>query len=184
QIFIESPIPNPTAMFRRDAIDQLGGYRDPEWPEDYDLYLRADQAGMKLAKTGGVYLRWREHDRRLTRTDVRYSRSRFQQAKAHYLAAGRLPERPFLIWGGGPSGAEMFDLLLDCGRAAEGFLDVHPRRIGGNKRGLPVYHVDEALGGHDHFILVAVGARNVRGEIRQFLEHGRRREGRDFLFVA
>ena len=34
ELFIESPIPNPTAMFRRDAIDRLGGYREPDWPED------------------------------------------------------------------------------------------------------------------------------------------------------
>ena len=30
ELFIESPIPNPTAMFRREAILRLGGYRDPD----------------------------------------------------------------------------------------------------------------------------------------------------------
>ena len=37
ELFIESPIPNPTAVFRRAAIAKLGGYQDPDWPEDYDL---------------------------------------------------------------------------------------------------------------------------------------------------
>lgn len=42
QIFIESPMPNPGAAFRRPALEQLGSYREMPWPEDYDLYLRAE----------------------------------------------------------------------------------------------------------------------------------------------
>ena len=34
-----------------------------EWPEDYDLYLRADAAGMKMGKPEAILLRWREHER-------------------------------------------------------------------------------------------------------------------------
>lgn len=184
QLFIESPIPNPSVLFRRSAIDRLGGYRETPWPEDYDLFLRADQAGMKMAKTRDVLLHWREHDGRLTHLDQRYSRARFQQAKAYYLASGRLPEREFLIWGAGPTGAQMFDLLKDCGRIAEGFVEVHPRRIGGRKRGVPVYHYEDALQRDERFLLVAVGARNARDEIRQCLDEAARREGRDYLFVA
>lgn len=184
QMFIESPIPNPTAMFRRQVIDDLGGYSDTSWPEDYDLFLRADKAGVKMAKTDEVLLRWREHDARLTKTDERYARTRFQQAKAYFLSAGRLGDQPFLIWGGGPSGAEFYDLLLANGRKAEGFLDVHPRRIGGLKRGQPVMHFEQLPGYPGHFILIAVGSRKVRTEIRAFLNGHGRREGSDYLFVA
>ena len=71
ELYIESPIPNPTALFRREAIDRLGGYGDPDWPEDYDLFLRADAAGIRMGKPARTLLNWREHDRRLTRTDPR-----------------------------------------------------------------------------------------------------------------
>ena len=37
--FVESPLSHPTVMFRREAILGLGGYRDLDWPEDYDLWL-------------------------------------------------------------------------------------------------------------------------------------------------
>mgnify|MGYP002830361699 CR=1 FL=1 len=37
---MESPIPHPSAMFLKSAIDEIGGYQDHGWPEDYDLWLR------------------------------------------------------------------------------------------------------------------------------------------------
>ena len=140
ELFIESPIPNPTALFRREALDWLGGYGDPEWPEDYDLFLRADTCGMRMGKPDDILLRWRDHDGRLTRTNPRYGLERFQAAKAHYLARGRLRSAgPVVIWGAGPTGRLTHDLLRGEGVPVSGFLEVHPRRIGGQKRGLPVW---------------------------------------------
>jgi glycosyltransferase involved in cell wall biosynthesis len=185
QLFIESPIPNPSALFRRDALLRLGGYSDPAWPEDYDLFLRADGLGLKMGKPEGVLLRWREHPGRLTRRDGRYSLERFQQAKAHYLCRDRLDgERPIMIWGAGPSGRLMHDLLAAEGAEIEGFLDVHPRRIGGHKRGLPVWSIDAPNPVEQSFVVVAVGAADARPKIRRHLRALGRAEGTDFLFVA
>lgn len=184
-LFIESPIPNPTAMFRRDALLRLGGYLDPAWPEDYDLYLRVDEAGLKMGKPQPILYRWREHEGRLTRTDTRYHPRRFQQAKAHYLARYRLQDKgPVVIWGAGPGGRLMHDLLQQEGVKAQGFLDVHPRRIGGRKRDLPVWSIDEIDRLEDHFTLVAVGAAGVHPEIRDFMQTHGRVEGEHYLFVA
>jgi len=116
ELFIESPIPNPTAMFRREAVQRLGGYGDPDWPEDYDLFLRADALGMRMGKPEPILLRWREHPNRLTRNDERYELARFQAAKAHFLCKHRLPGKgPVVLWGAGPSGRLMHDLLLGEG---------------------------------------------------------------------
>jgi cellulose synthase/poly-beta-1,6-N-acetylglucosamine synthase-like glycosyltransferase len=185
EIFIESPIPNPTAMFRSEAIRRLGGFQDPDWAEDYDLYLRADALGMKMGKPQGCLLRWREHPDRLTRTDARYSQQRFQAAKAHFLACSRLPAgRPIIIWGAGPGGRLMHDLLQTEDIAIKGFLEIHPRRIGGQKRGLPVWPLDEVGRLGQAFFLVAVGAAGVRPEIRAFMRKHMKIEGEDYLFVA
>lgn len=183
-LFIESPVPNPTALFRRASLERLGGYRDGEWPEDYDLYLRADRLGMRMGKPAETVLRWRDHSSRLTRSDARYGRRRFQQAKAHFLVHGRLPDQPIIIWGAGPTGRTMHDLLVAEGASVEGFIEVHPRRVGGVKRGKPVWSPAAAAEPHGCMVLVAVGARGARAEIRAFLERHRRREGSDFLFVA
>lgn len=185
ELFIESPIPNPTAFFRREALEELGGFSNPEWPEDYDLYLRADASGMKMGKPEEVLLRWREHDNRLTRTDPRYGLEKFQEAKLHYLAASRLTrETPLLIWGAGPTGAMTHDLLQAEGVEVSGFLEIHPRRIGGSKRDLPVYALGHLHDDRESFVLVAVGSAGAKEKIRAFMSGVGRIEGEDFLFVA
>ncbi len=184
QIFIESPLPNPGVMFRRAVLQQLRGYRKNEWPEDYDLFLRADAAGMQMGKPEPVLLRWREHENRLTHTDAIYKREQFMRAKTHYLVRHRLKGQHVIIWGAGPTGRLMFDLITAEGGEVEGFIEVHPRRIGGQKRGKPVWPMDkvESLGAA--MLLVAVGAAGAREEIAAFLQAHNKVEGQDYLFVA
>ena len=183
QIFIESPLPNPGLMFRRARLHQLGGYRDNGWPEDYDLLLRADAAGMRMGKPDPVLLRWREHDMRLTHTDSLYKRERFMQAKTHFLVHHRLNEREVVIWGAGPTGSQIHDLLIAEGAKVAGFIEVHPRRIGGQKRGLPVWSIDKTKSLGAEMLLVAVGAAGARKEITAHLDLHGKKEGRDYLFV-
>jgi len=182
-IFTESPIPNPTAVFRRPVLERLGGYGDTPWPEDYDLFLRANEAGIRMGKPARVVLRWRDHAGRLTRSDPRYALEQFQRAKAHYLARMGLPGDRLLIWGAGPTGRQLHDLLAERGMAVDGFVDVHPRRIGGLKRGKPVHALPLAAG-DGVFVLVAVGARNARAKIRAWFDRHGRCEGQDYLFAA
>jgi len=184
QIFIESPLPNPGLMFRRAALQRLGGYRNNHWPEDYDLLLRADADHMRMGKPESVLLRWREHETRLTHTDALYDRENFMRAKSHFLVHHRLEKRPVVIWGAGPSGRLMFDLLSVEGAEIEGFIEVHPRRIGGQKRGLPVWAMDKVGDLGDSMLLVAVGAAGAREEIACYLQKHRKLPGRDYLFVA
>jgi GT2 family glycosyltransferase len=184
QIFIESPMPNPGTMFRRSALESLGGYRDLDWPEDYDLFLRADAAGMQMGKPEPVLLRWREHAARLTHNNDIYRREQFQTAKVHFLVNHRLNGQPMIIWGAGPTGRLTHDLIKAEGGVVDGFIEVHPRRIGGQKRGLPVWSVDKCKQADLPMVLVAVGAAGAREEISGFMaEHGKT-EGEDYLFVA
>jgi len=184
QMFVESPMPNPGSMFRRAALERLGGYREVDWPEDYDLYLRADAGGMKMGKPGEVLLHWREHTERLTHTDPLYSRQQFMSAKAHFLVHHRVRGRKVIIWGAGPTGRLMHDLIIAEGGVVEGFLEVHPRRIGGQKRGLPVWAIDKMAQANLPMVLVAVGAAGARKEIGSFMLKHSKAEGRDYLFVA
>ena len=184
QIFIESPLPNPGLMFRQGAIQQLGGYRNNQWPEDYDLLLRADAEGMKIGKPEPVLLRWREHEARLTHTDPLYQRKKFMQAKSHFLVHERLQGRSVVIWGAGPTGRLMFDLITAEGGNVEGFIEVHPRRIGGQKRGMPVWSIDKVDSLGESMLLVAVGAAGAREEITVYLLEHNKLPGQDYLFVA
>jgi hypothetical protein len=184
QIFVESPMPNPGSMFRRAAMEQLGGYREMQWPEDYDLYLRADAEGLQMGKPGDILLQWREHPHRLTHTDPLYERKQFMCAKAHFLVHHRLQGQKVLIWGAGPTGRLMHDLIIAEGGVVEGFLEVHPRRIGGQKRGLPVWPIEKMAEQGLPMVLVAVGAAGAREEINSFMLEHTKVAGRDYLFIA
>ena len=78
----------------------------------------------------------------------------------------------------------MFDLLTAEGGKIEGFIEVHPRRIGGQKRGLPVWPVDKVDSLGNSMLLVAVGAAGARKEIETYLHGHNKIPGRDYLFVA
>ena len=89
-----------------------------------------------------------------------------------------------IIWGAGPTGRQMHDLIIKEGGSVEGFIEVHPRRIGGQKRGLPVWAMDKVQNMNDSMLLVAVGAAGARQEIFNYLTLHNKTEGQDYLFVA
>lgn len=189
EIFIESPIPNPTAFFRRETYELLNGYQDPEWAEDYDMWLRAHALGIKMGKPDGVILHWRDHDQRLTHCDSRYDNKLFMKAKSYYLAHSHhhLKHRKAIIWGTGPTGVYIFDILSEHNVEIEAFIEVNPRRVGGVKRGIPVIHYSEITQftyNNSALIIGAVGARGARAEMRRALLDMGKEEGTDFLFAA
>ncbi len=85
-LFVEAPLCHPSVCIRRDALEQVGGFRDLHWPEDYDLWMRLDAAGWGLAKIDTPVLRWRHREGRLTFSDERYSLERQRALKAAFLA--------------------------------------------------------------------------------------------------
>ena len=129
-------------------------------------------------------MRWREHEKRLTHTDVLYKREQFMRANTHFLVHHRLKGQSVIIWGAGPTGRLIHDLLIDEGAVVEGFIEVHPRRIGGQKRGLPVWSMDKIEEQGSAMLLVAVGAAGAREEIAAFVQKHNKIEGQDYLFVA
>lgn len=188
ELFIESPIPNPTAFFRRECYESLNGYQDPEWAEDYDMWLRAHALGIKMGKPKGILLHWREHKNRLTHCDSRYDNKLFLKAKAYYLSRSHhLADRKAIIWGTGPIGVYLYDCLKEQKIEVEAFIDVNLRRVGGLKRGVPVLHYSELSQytlSNNALIIGAVGARGARVKIRKALLEMGKIEGSDFLFAT
>ncbi len=188
-VFVESPLPHPSAMIRRSWLERMGGYQDRGWPEDYDLWLRMHLAGARFAKVPEVLLDWREHENRATRTDSRYSVENFLRAKAHYLMKGPLRDRDAVImWGAGQMGARLSKHLLRQGTPVVAFLEVDPEKIGRRKRGVPVESVEDLDARWSQYeqpaLLMAVRSARVRQEMRAYLPEQGLREGQDWWVVA
>lgn len=189
EIFIESPLANPSTAFRKSWIDQVGGYQDHGWPEDYDLWLRLYLAGAQFAKIPRVLLEWREHPERLTHQDSRYSVENFLRAKAHYLAKGPARDRDAVfIWGAGMTGRRLSKHLVREGLSLTAFIDVDPKKIGSTRRGKPIISQDDLLSLWKQYqnpiLLAAVRARKARPLIRENLKKMNLIEGKDWWAAA
>jgi glycosyltransferase involved in cell wall biosynthesis len=189
EVFVESPMAHPSVMMRKEWLEEVGGYEERGWPEDYDLWLRLFLAGALLAKVPERLLWWREHPRRLTRTDSRYSVENFLRAKAWYLARGPLLGRDAVIlWGAGMMGRRLAKHLAREGVPLAAFVDIDPKKIGRSRRGFPILAPSELLAWWQQnarpALLAAVGSRGARELIRKRLLEMGLQEGRDWWAVA
>jgi glycosyltransferase involved in cell wall biosynthesis len=186
-LFVESPLAHPSVTMRRTAFEEVGGYRELDGPEDYDLWLRLAAAGWRLAKVPAVLLEWRDHPRRLTRTDPRYRPEAFLRLKAHHLARGPLarnPGRPVWIWGAGRYGRQLGRALEAEGIRLEAFVDIDPKKIGRRRRGRPVLAPRSLLDAPDALVLAAVPVPGARALIRGQLTRMGFVEGVDYWCCA
>jgi glycosyltransferase involved in cell wall biosynthesis len=184
-IFVESPLVHPSVTARAGLLRALGGYRDPDGPEDYDLWLRALASGAHFAKTPEVLLDWRDRPERLTRTDPRYGLARFRERKLEALLELLLPEgRSVVVWGAGPIGKEWARSLAGKGRRVAAFVDVDPRKIGQTIHGAPVVSVGAVAGLAPALHLAAVGDPDARRRIRRAAAELGLADGRDLVAVA
>ncbi|AOS43465.1 Putative glycosyltransferase EpsE [Lacunisphaera limnophila] len=186
--FVESPLAHPSVMFRREVVERHGGYRDGDWPEDYELWLRWLEAGVAMAKVPRELLTWHDPAGRLSRTDPRYGPEAFFRVKAGYVAreVGRLrgPDPEVWIWGAGRPTRKRAAMLTEHGVRIVGYVDIDPRKTGNRVGGVPVIGPEALPPPGSIFVLGYVGKRGARETTRAALTQRGYREGRDFLMGA
>jgi GT2 family glycosyltransferase len=184
-VFIECPLPHPTIVVRREALQAAGGYRDRGWPEDYDLVLRLWARGARFRNVEHVVLRWREHGDRASRTNHAYTLDAFVRCKVEHLRATLLRGTArVVIWGAGPVGKAFARELLRRGTEIAAFVDVDPRKIGHEIAGAPVVAVEDAPRFADAFAIGAVSGVEGRSRVRELAADQGRSDGINFVAVA
>ena len=186
-IYRESPFAHPSVTYRKADVVKLSGYRDGHFPEDYDLWLRMFQSGMRMAKLPTVLLDWRESPGRLSRTDPRYAQQEFDQLRAHYLAVDpRLQTgRPIAVWGAGRKTRLRCRPLQERGFTPVAWIDIDPAKIGNKILQIPVVAPDWLQHREPRpLVLVYVRNHGAHEQIAAFLENSAYRRGRDYLFIG
>ncbi len=187
EVYVECPITHPSAMFRRTAVIAAGGYRDGDFPEDYELWLRLTARGCRMAKIDRCLLHWRQRDDSLSRRDPRYSRDAFDRLRARYLARDwRLRSgRPLVFWGAGRRTRRRARHFVALGFAPCAWVDVDPRKIGNRIHDVPVV-APEWLDGRQPrpFVLAWVASHGARGRIGAALTAMGYGRGVDYLAVG
>jgi glycosyltransferase involved in cell wall biosynthesis len=184
EILVECPLIHPAVMARAEAVEEAGGYRLTDMPEDYELWLRLAERGGRLANLERDVVWIRDHGGRLTRTDPRYSLAAFRRARMQWARNCLLkPGQRVVVWGGGRTGRPWIRWLIEQKVDLCAVLDLKP---GGTRQGVPVLPTEDVSVLDFDLLLVAVGARGARGLIRGILAERRPEllEGRDWWAVA
>lgn len=182
--FIESPVINPSAMWRKSVENALGGYVHGDFPEDYDMWLRWIDAGVKIGKIPEPILQWNDSSNRLTRTDKRYCTTAFYQTKASYLAKSLKRINPYYpyvyVWGASRIMRKRADFLTSHAIKIQAYIDISQKR---QFKGNLLFYKD-IPSPNDAFILVFVPQTDLKIQILSFLQSKGYVEGINFLFVS
>lgn len=161
-LLVESPLFHPAVTLRASALAAVGGWRQGDLPEDYDLWLRLRAAGFGLSNVDALVVRLEDRPGRLTRADPRYRRAAFTRLKQEHLAS---PRRRLAIWGAGRTGRPW----LSWAQARHELVAVIDAYARGQRQGLSIAPPEALVGLPLDLLLVAVGARGARDEIRAAL---------------
>jgi glycosyltransferase involved in cell wall biosynthesis len=184
-VWVECPVAHPTFFLRADVLDEVGGYRDMGWPEDYDLVLRLHRAGVRCRNVPSRLLRWWDDPHRLSRTADAYTPDAFRRCKVHHLERSLLRDRPgAVIWGAGPTGKAFSRALREAGTPVLAFVDVDPRKISQEIHGAPVVRAQDAAAFADALHLGLVGRQGGRAAVRRAAAAVGLREGDAFVAAA
>ena len=201
--FVEAPFAHPSVMFRRQLVEDHGEYREGDFPEDYELWLRWLDADVKMAKVPQALLVWHDLPDRLSRKDSRYSPEAFFRLKAYWLAewlqraesdrrmkaryeggTDAVAPRKIYIWGAGRTTRQRAAELEKYGIIPTGYIDVDEKKSGKKVAGRPVLPSKELPDPEESLVLVYVATRGARDLIRADLQQRGWVEGRNFLICA
>lgn len=185
--FVDAPVAHPSVMFRRECVEAHGGYREGPFPEDYELWLRWLEAGVRFEKVPRELLVWNDAAGRLSRHDPRYSVEAFQEARAVYLV--REVERcsrgrAVWVWGAGRVTRRRLERLVAAGLRVTGFIDVDSKKWGRHRDGRWVVGPHAVPSPRDAVVVAQVGKIGAWEVIRGHLGRAGYCEAEDFWMAA
>ncbi len=182
--FVESPIINPTVMWRKNISLIHGSYQEGPFPEDYELWLRWLEKGVKFHKINEPVIRWHDSDSRLTRTHSKYSDEAFFKIKTLYLAKWLQTHNQFhpkvMVWGASSISRKRAKLLKIHGIEIAGYIDISRKR----KLDAEIIHYENIPLPDEVFVLVYLKEEKMRSETMKFLEKKGFEEGINYLLVS
>lgn len=182
--FVEMPIINPSTLWRKSISDRLGAYRNGNFPEDYEMWLRWMDEGVKVGKLNKPMLRWHDSENRLTRTDEKYSKEAFHRVRVKFLAKHLEKHNPFhpevWVWGAARQTRRMAEMMKAEGVSIRKYIDV----ITSKQIHEPVLHYSEVPKAGNCFILVYTKTPSARKKIIFFLNFLNYHLGANYLLVG
>lgn len=114
KIYRECTVASGNWLMRRADLEQCGGFRNLNYPEDYDLLFRWYENGFNIVGMDLVLHWWREHEQRTSKNSVNYQQEAFFRLKINRFIQLDLNVNQYLIVNGtGQKGRLTAKNLLD-----------------------------------------------------------------------
>ena len=183
-IYVESPLVNPSIIFQTSLIHEYGEYQKGDLPEDYEMFLRWHRHGVIMRKVPEKLMIWYDSADRLTRTDPAYKKEAFDRIKSQYLAEDlatrNWDSKQLWIWGAGKKARKNVHILKNAGLQIHGYIDFKNGLIDN----IPCVDYRQLTHSQDIFIVSFVSNRGKGEEIRQYLSKLGYTESSDFIIAG
>lgn len=181
--FEDSPLANPSCMFRKSLVDQFGNYSEEPIPEDYEFWLRLLHHGVRMEKIKEVLLYWSDLPTRITRNSDNYSQSAFFEVKAKYLKHWidqHLSNPSVYIFGSGRSVNNKAQALQAQGIEIHKYLTVKS-----SSRGKHLMHYEQLpMATEENLVLSLIGDRTGKQQVHEFLAKKGYQEGVNYFMLS
>ena len=114
EIYKECTIPSCSWMMHRSDFENIKGFKNLNYPEDYDFLFRVYYNQIKLTTTKEIIHLWRDHPMRTSRNSKDYLFENFVPLKVKYLIENELRTKEELVlWGSGKKGKLVAKKLIE-----------------------------------------------------------------------
>ena len=114
EIYKECTIPSCSWMMHRSDFENIKGFKNLNYPEDYDFLFRVYYNQIKLTTTKEIIHLWRDHPMRTSRNSKDYFFENFIPLKIKYLIENELkPKDELVLWGSGKKGKLVAKKLIE-----------------------------------------------------------------------
>lgn len=181
--FVDAVIAHPTLFCKSEIFVKYGNYSTAGVPEDFELWLRWMEQGVRFAKVEQVLYHWFDYSHRLSRSHQNYASDKFLTLKAKYFARWwslNNKKRKLWVWGYGKDVFKRSAYLIDAGIGIVGYVDVRERPEA--KRNVISYN-SVSKSAEDYY-LVYVSDREGKKQIDAYFTKKGMEPSLDYLFMV
>lgn len=167
ELFKECVIASPNWMVFKDDFDNIGGFSDAVYPEDYQLVFKMFEGNLKVVSSNKITHLWRDHELRASRTQEHYKDQKFYPLKLDFYIKFYGTEKNSL-WGTGPSGKKLAKELIKRNIEFH-WVTGSERKIGEIIYGVKVHHFDTLKNHTNKRVIISVTQKGSKAEIIDYL---------------
>jgi len=142
QVYRECVVASPNWLMRSRELEEMGGFKDLQYPEDYDLVFKWYAAGYALHSLPEVTLLWREHPLRTSRQSEHYQQKAFFTLKLQRFLEIESPTHNLVLWGEGAKARLSAKFFKDKGQPFH-WLSLSPKKATPQRQALEHYSILE-----------------------------------------